>query len=68
MGFCSSSRGSCGGDGDEKRWTDIYIYIYILEDGIFEPAGGDLVETSLIEVVEMDFRDVELRDLFNFGP
>lgn len=46
----------------------IYIYIYILEDRIFEPAGADLVWTSLIEVVEMDLRDVELRDLFDFGP
>lgn len=64
MGFCSSSRGSCGGDGDEKRWTDICI----LEDEIFEPASGDLVWISLLEVVEMDLRDVVLRDLFDFGP
>lgn len=42
--------------------------IYILEDGIFEPASGDLVWTSLIEVVGMDLRDVVLRDLFDFGP
>lgn len=47
---------------------DGVIYIYILEDGIFEPASGDLVWTSPIEVVEMDLRDVVLRALFDFGP
>lgn len=47
---------------------DGLIYIYILEDGIFELAGGDLVYTSPIEVVEMDLRDVVLRALFDFGP
>lgn len=59
MGFCSSSRGFRGRDGDEKRWSDICL----LEDEIFEPASGDLVWTSLLEVVEMDLRDVVLRDL-----